>query len=294
MYIKSFFYTLITFFGILKLGAQDPTFSSFEGSVYRIPEYMRNTGYGNYIQSQDVIKKISWDEVNVSERFTDEAFPDIDDVVSFGIIFNTTMRVDSTAWYMYSLSSDDGTRLWINDRQIINNDGDHKFKEKKDSLLLTKGIHDVKIWYYQAYHIKYGCVFDASYYRPCNLEEMVSDDQSYELSSDVLFEYNKEELSKEGVKELDELLSSYYCSSNVSIQIIGYTDSKGSKVYNQKLSQRRSDVVAKIIQKSCPIFQLTSEGRGESELVLDEKGQEDAAKSRRVLLKFKERNRKLD
>jgi len=51
--------------------------------------------------------------------------------------------------YEFRLKSDDGSILWINDREVVNNDGLHSAQEKTGSVKLVKGQQQIKIVYFQ-------------------------------------------------------------------------------------------------------------------------------------------------
>jgi outer membrane protein OmpA-like peptidoglycan-associated protein len=64
-----------------------------------------------------------------------------------------------------------------------------------------------------------------------------------ELSSDVLFDFDKADIRPEAATALQEVGLLIREKSRGSVAIHGYTDSKGSDSYNQKLSERRAESV---------------------------------------------------
>ena len=68
----------------------------------------------------------------------------------FGLIFEGYIRVDQTGGYAFYTTSDDGSKLFIDDKEIVNNDGDHGFEEKEGKCLLEKGFHKIKIQYFDS------------------------------------------------------------------------------------------------------------------------------------------------
>lgn len=50
---------------------------------------------------------------------------------------------------LFQLSSDDGSRMWIDDRKIIDNDGNHGMEPKESEVALRAGYHALRIQYYQ-------------------------------------------------------------------------------------------------------------------------------------------------
>jgi outer membrane protein OmpA-like peptidoglycan-associated protein len=61
-----------------------------------------------------------------------------------------------------------------------------------------------------------------------------------ELSSDVLFDFDKADLLPKAIPELEKVATVLKSYPNASCSIEGHTDNKGIKEYNQKLSERRA------------------------------------------------------
>ena len=68
----------------------------------------------------------------------------------FGLIYEGYIRIDETAGYSFYISSDDGSILSIDGKEIINNDGNHGAEEKEGKCLLEKGYHKVKLRYFDS------------------------------------------------------------------------------------------------------------------------------------------------
>ncbi|SDO22146.1 Outer membrane protein OmpA [Pseudomonas arsenicoxydans] len=105
------------------------------------------------------------------------------------------------------------------------------------------------------------------------------------LPSDVLFAFNKSDLSPSAKSQLDSVMFKLQLADVVSIKVVGHTDSVGSDEYNQALSERRaSSVAAYLLSQGIAPSKLTSEGKGESQPVADNDTEEGRAKNRRVEL----------
>lgn len=64
------------------------------------------------------------------------------------------------------------------------------------------------------------------------------------LSGQIAFDLNSSELSKEGKKALDELISKLKADNkNVYLEIQGHTDNSGSEDANLRLAQKRAEIV---------------------------------------------------
>ena len=66
-----------------------------------------------------------------------------------------------------------------------------------------------------------------------------------ELSSDVLFDFDKADLLPKAIPELEKVATVLKAYPNAACTVEGHTDRKGSDPYNQKLSERRADSVKK-------------------------------------------------
>jgi len=69
---------------------------------------------------------------------------------TFGLIYEGFIKVEDTGIYSFSLASDDGSKLYINDELIIDNDLSHAVTEKNGNIPLSSGYHKIKIKYFDA------------------------------------------------------------------------------------------------------------------------------------------------
>jgi len=68
----------------------------------------------------------------------------------YGIVFEGYFALKQEGNYTFTLASDDGSKLFINDTLLIDNDGDHGTITKTGSLRLKAGIHKARIEFFQA------------------------------------------------------------------------------------------------------------------------------------------------
>jgi outer membrane protein OmpA-like peptidoglycan-associated protein len=61
-----------------------------------------------------------------------------------------------------------------------------------------------------------------------------------DLAADVLFDFDKATIRPSAAQALKQVASIIRSNSNRAVRIDGYTDSKGSNPYNQRLSERRA------------------------------------------------------
>ena len=68
----------------------------------------------------------------------------------FGILFSGKIIIDNSGEYIFHLSSNDGSKLFINNELIVNNDGLHGFDGRSGEVYLQKGEHKIEVEYFQA------------------------------------------------------------------------------------------------------------------------------------------------
>jgi hypothetical protein len=60
-----------------------------------------------------------------------------------------TIRIATAGTYKFYLKSDDGSKLWLDGQQVINNDGNHEMKEVSGSRSLTAGNHAIRVEFFE-------------------------------------------------------------------------------------------------------------------------------------------------
>jgi mono/diheme cytochrome c family protein len=68
---------------------------------------------------------------------------------NFALRFDGTIRIDKEGEYLFLIGSDDGSRLLIDDKVVIDNDGIHPFQQKRKKVKMTAGIHSVAVEYFE-------------------------------------------------------------------------------------------------------------------------------------------------
>ena len=68
----------------------------------------------------------------------------------FAFEFNGYIRIDKDAIYTFFTDSDDGSMLYIDDEETVNNDGNHGNLEKNGKAALKKGFHKIKVLYFDS------------------------------------------------------------------------------------------------------------------------------------------------
>ena len=122
-----------------------------------------------------------------------------------------------------------------------------------------------------------------------SLRSVVANIDDYKLQTSVAvpFSFNKYELTDDAKAELDKLAMEVKSGKRFFIAVEGYTDSTGSKAYNEVLSRRRADSVVEylVAKHDIPIYRIHMIGLGQERPVDDARTREARAKNRRVEVK---------
>jgi len=68
---------------------------------------------------------------------------------NFALRFTGYVNVPSDGVWAFYLKSDDGSRLWIGDRLVVDSDGAHPLLEKRGFIPLKKGKHAIRVEYFE-------------------------------------------------------------------------------------------------------------------------------------------------
>ena len=66
----------------------------------------------------------------------------------FALRFTGELQTPKSGRYQFRLSSDDGSRLYIDGKEVINNDGKHGMQEKRANVELQAGSHAIMLTYF--------------------------------------------------------------------------------------------------------------------------------------------------
>ena len=82
----------------------------------------------------------------------------------------------------------------------------------------------------------------------------------------VFFDWDKDTITPEGHAIIQQAADAFRAGAPVQLQVTGYTDRSGSPGYNQRLSERRANNVAKALAAlGVPKEQMIVSGRGEND-----------------------------
>ena len=89
------------------------------------------------------------DAVGYVSAFSLEELPVASGEDDFAVIFTSNILIEESGKYDFRLSSDDGSKLIIDNALVIDNDGSHSMNSKNRRIELEKGSHIIKVEYFE-------------------------------------------------------------------------------------------------------------------------------------------------
>ncbi len=132
--------------------------SGFRGDIYflrpgtlKLPNFQKMKPEGS----------IYTNVLHVRPREFSEGFPGVTNRFEwFAIDYNGRFWVKDPGKYEFYLMSDDGSRLYIDGKTVINNDGVHASVERAGSVSLKEGVHRVRVSYFQGPRFHVSLILD--------------------------------------------------------------------------------------------------------------------------------------
>ena len=88
--------------------------------------------------------------LRISPCSFDEGFPGVTDRFEWFAIDHTgRFRVDHPGIYRFRLLFGDGSKLYMDDKPLIDNDGMHEPQEIEGSAHFSRGVHSIRVSYFQ-------------------------------------------------------------------------------------------------------------------------------------------------
>jgi hypothetical protein len=88
--------------------------------------------------------------LNISPRGFTEGFPGVTDRFEwFAIDYTGKFWIEKPGKYIFALLSDDGSKLYIDKKEVIDNDGVHSAQVKTEKVKLKGGLHEIRVSYFQ-------------------------------------------------------------------------------------------------------------------------------------------------
>lgn len=124
---------------VLPTGLRGDIFNLRKGTT-RLPDFEKRKPVGTIYTS----------ELNVPPQSFEAGFPGVTSRFEwFGLRYSGRFWIEKPGEYLWSLTSDDGAALWIDDKLVIDNDGQHPPQELTATAQLERGVHRIRVAYFQ-------------------------------------------------------------------------------------------------------------------------------------------------
>jgi plastocyanin len=138
-YVCSFPGHALSMKGNLKvLGEEGPKLTQLQFALY----------LGDWVKLPDFQSLTPHRSGSVEDNLIQLKFDDYKN--QYALVFTGKLRAPRTADYTFSLASDDGGRLLIDNEPLLTHDGIHAAAVREKKKRLTEGEHDVRVEYFQA------------------------------------------------------------------------------------------------------------------------------------------------
>lgn len=128
------------------------------GTSLRLPHALRGTIYYIPVESKELpdfdklrpVGMVYATTLNVPQQQFTAGFPGVTNRIEwFAIDYRGDFFIDKPGKYMFSLTSDDGSALYIDGKRIIDNNGTHQAVTVGGAAKLTHGLHQMRVTYFQ-------------------------------------------------------------------------------------------------------------------------------------------------
>ncbi len=116
----------------IELKENGVTYKYFEGQFSMVNDIVNKSP-----KEQGKTNNISIDSAKVEDHFAYE--------------FDSYIEIPENGLYKFKLSSDDGAVVYIDEKEIVNNDGSHSLSSKEGIVGLERGFHKIKVLYFEDY-----------------------------------------------------------------------------------------------------------------------------------------------
>jgi hypothetical protein len=114
------------------------------GEYFNIGEELSD--YPNVADKKATVKKV---DKTVNFDSTEEGFNGTNLVDQFYIRWTGTIKAPKDGKYKFYTESDDGSRLFIDGKQVVDNGGLHAMEEKDGEVELKAGDHELKLEFFE-------------------------------------------------------------------------------------------------------------------------------------------------
>jgi outer membrane protein OmpA-like peptidoglycan-associated protein len=266
---------------------------ALQGRVYFIPEESDHLPDFASLRPQGTI---STTVLNIQPQSFTAGFPGVTDRFEwFAIDYQGRVMLPQEGTYTFRLTSDDGSKLFIDGREVIDNDGIHGPGAADGEATLQAGLHDVRVQYFQGPREEVALMLEwgpnADDLRPMDFGALApalyrreGNKLRAEMSGGVLFATNSADLQPRALTLLEEIRRTMIAAHpGARVTVEGHTDDVGSDTDNQALSERRArSVVSWLTAHGVEAGRIEAIGHGEAHPKVPNTSDRNRAQNRRI------------
>ena len=129
-------------------GTVAPELVNLKGSIYFLEPGTR--AMPEDIGSRKVEAVVYTKSLDMPVRLFTEGLPGMTKRFEwFGIIYTGAFEITKPGLYKWCIGSDDGSKVWVDDKLIIDNDRLQVYTEDWGRTELPSGRHTIKVWFFQ-------------------------------------------------------------------------------------------------------------------------------------------------
>ena len=238
---------------------------SVEGKIFLLPHKPDNPGVIKLkdFESLPSTGSVFTEKWDIPSRSFTDGFPGVTDRFEwFSLDYQGSIYIPVAGNYAFRLSSDDGSKLFLDGVLVIDNDGVHGMQDKSGRITLKQGDHAFRLQYFQGPPVQIGLqlfvtepgakekIFALQDFNQKVIESRrrlhVTEDVHAihnRMGAEVLFDSGKSALRPEGSTSLQQLAAVLLSEPGLPVLIEGHTDNVGSAQRNQTLSEQRAEAV---------------------------------------------------
>jgi hypothetical protein len=119
-------------------------------SEYRKFDAPKGVHYNYYIGKWGAVPNFFALKPERSGTVNQISYKDIEtNKTAYALQFLAIIKIEKEGEYTFYTGSNDGSRLYINNNLVVNNDGGHGYQEESGTIFLTKGNHFIEVGYFQ-------------------------------------------------------------------------------------------------------------------------------------------------
>ena len=246
---------------------------------------VRNEGYSERAFEGWDLGEVSFDSLRIRNQPDIGNFGPTDLYGKFCMLLHSTLTVAEGGTYEFALTSDDGSVLWLDSVVVIDNDGPHRMRIRRETRRLSPGTYAAQLWYYNGFPANWGLELSARLVEAAagsgGTEEAVA---PIVLSAATLFESGEYELTELAYRSLDTLCARFEGKQPRRLSVTGHTDAVGAARSNDTLSLRRAEAVSTYLRNCLGTDQagVSVKGEGSRVPVADNNSERGRAANRRV------------